>query len=73
MKSTDAFTSGGNHMCGTRIPPGTAPKDLLIASGMFEGSYRADPVVPYLVLAGRSLKGLCQLFERARRVFNSAD
>jgi hypothetical protein len=34
-KSTDALTSGGDHVCRTRIRPETAPIGLLIASGIF--------------------------------------
>ena len=37
---------------------GQPPMDLLIASGIFEGSHRAVPVAPYLGARMPSLKGL---------------
>ena len=45
------------------VRPGTAPKDLLIASGMFEGSCRADPVNAYLGALRLRLKVRRQLFD----------
>ncbi len=62
-KSSDAVTSGGDHMCWTRIQPETAPIGLLIASGIFEGSHRAVPVTPYLGLAALTLKVCGDFFE----------
>ena len=50
-------------MCRTRVQPETAPKDLLIASGIFEGSHRAVPVGAYLGVPASTLKVRCARFE----------
>ena len=39
-------TSGGSHVHRTRVRTGTAPLGYLIASGIFDGPYRAVPVAP---------------------------
>ena len=42
---------------------GTAPKDLLIASGIFEGSHRAVPVATCLRAKVLTLKVRCDIFQ----------
>ena len=56
-------------MCQTRVQPETAPKDLLIASGIFEGSHRAVPVSPYLGASASTLKVRCASFETGSDCF----
>ena len=47
--SSDASTSGGDHVHRTRIRAGTAPEDVIIASGMFAKARTGQyPSAPYL-------------------------
>ena len=54
-------------------PDRDSPLGYLIASGMFEGSYEAVPVAPYLGVRGRLLKSIGKRFEPIGKVDASFD
>jgi hypothetical protein len=67
--SSDASTSGGDHVIRTRIRAGTAPEDVIIASGMFAKARTGQyPSRSYLgASAAPSLKPVGKHFDPGRQ------
>ena len=72
-KSSDATNVRWEPCAPDQGPNRDSPLGYLIASGIFEASYRAVPVAPYLGVDGPALKGVGNRFEPVGDLFGAFD